>query len=173
EMFTLAFGTFARFGPLAAIPQRPGIRVRMPAAGLLTEAPATFSMVALVVALLATVTFDGLLETPLWARVDVAVLDWASEPSFGPVPLLREDQMVRLVRSVALVGCILVFLAAYAGVCRLTAAAAGARALRTGVVLRSFVLTLVPIAIAYHVAHYFSLFFLGGPYVIPCCPIRF
>src|SRR5262249_13929576 len=67
EMFTLVFGTFARFGPLAAIPQRPGIRVRMPAAGLLAEAPATFSMVALVVALLATVTFDGLLETPLWA----------------------------------------------------------------------------------------------------------
>src|SRR5262249_42623272 len=39
EMFTLALGTFARFGPLAAIRQRPGIRVRMPAAGLLTEAP--------------------------------------------------------------------------------------------------------------------------------------
>jgi len=148
------------------MPQRVGVRVRRPAAGLLTEQPATFSMVALVVALLATVTFDGLLETPLWARVDVAVLDWASEPSFGSVPLLREDQMVRLVRSVALVGCILLFLAAYAAVCRSTAAAAGEGA-GTGVVLRSFVLTLVPIAIAYHLAHYFSLFFLGGQYVIP------
>src|SRR5262249_59983091 len=131
------------------------------------EGAATLSMVALVVGLLATVTFDGLLETPLWARVDVAVLDWAAEPSFGPVPILREDQMVRLVRSVALVGCVLLFLAAYAVVCRLTEAAAGERVLRTGVVLRSFVLTLVPIAIAYHVAHYFSLFFLGGQYVIP------
>src|SRR5262245_23200350 len=164
EMFTLVFGTFARFGPLSAISQRPGIRVRMPAAGLVADKPSTFSMVALVVALLATVTFDGLLETPLWARVDLAVLDWASEP---PVPILREDQMVRLVRSVALVGCILLFLAAYAVVCRLTAAAAGEHAARTGVVLRSFVLTLVPIAIAYHVAHYFSLFFLGGQYAIP------
>jgi hypothetical protein len=83
------------------------------------------------------------------------------------VPILREDQMVRLVRSVALAGCILLFLAAYALVCRLTAAAAGEHAARTGVVLRSFVLTLVPIAIAYHVAHYFSLFFLGGQYLIP------
>jgi hypothetical protein len=167
EMFTLVFGTFARFGPLAATPQGPGIRVCMPAAGLLTDQPATFSMVALVVALLATVTFDGLLETPLWARVDLAVLNWASEPSFGPAPLLREDQMVRLVRSVALVGFVLLFLAAYVVVCRLTAAAAGERAARTGAVLRSFVLTLVPIAIAYHIAHYFSLFFLGGQYVIP------
>jgi hypothetical protein len=83
------------------------------------------------------------------------------------VPLLREDQMVRLVRSVALVGFVLLFLGAYAVVCRLTAAAAGERAAPTGGVLRSFVLTLVPIAIAYHIAHYFSLFFLGGQYVIP------
>src|SRR5262249_48037150 len=167
EMFTLVFGTFARFGPLARMPQRPGIRVRLPAAGLLADPPSTFSMVALVVALLATVTFDGLLETPLWARLDVAVLDWASEPAFGTGPIGREDQAVRLVRSVALVGWILLFLAAYAVVCRLTAAAAGEHAARTGVMLRSFVLTLVPIAIAYHVAHYFSLFFLGEQYLIP------
>src|SRR5262249_56204811 len=107
---------------VAAMAERPGIGVGMGAGGLRGEQPATFSMVALVAALLATVTFDGLLETPLWARVDVAVLDWASEPSFGPVPVLREDQMVRLVRSVALVGFVLLFLAVYAVVCRLTAA---------------------------------------------------
>src|SRR5262249_6984423 len=59
EMFTLVFGPFARFGPLAPMPQRPGIRVRLPVAGLLADPPSTFSMVALVVALLATVTFDG------------------------------------------------------------------------------------------------------------------
>lgn len=167
EVFTLVFGTFARFGPLVGLPQQPGIRLRMPAAGLLADQPSTFSMVALVVALLATVTFDGLLETPLWARVDLAVLGWASEPPLWAASILREDQAVRLVRSLALVGCLLLFLAVYAAVCRLTAAAAGGRALRTGVVLRSFVLTLVPIAIAYHVAHYFSLFFLGGQYFIP------
>lgn len=167
EVFTLVFGTFARFGPLARLPEQPGIRLRMPAAGLLADQPSTFSMVALVVALLATVTFDGVLETPLWAGVDLAVLDRASEPSFWAGSILREDQAVRLVRSLALVGCILLFLAVYAAACRLTTAAAGARALGTGVVLRSFVLTLVPIAIAYHVAHYFSLFFLGGQYFIP------
>jgi hypothetical protein len=167
EMFTLVFGTFARFGPLTSMPQRPGIRVRMPAAGLVAGQPSTFSMVAFVVALLATVTFDGLLETPLWARVDRAVLDWAAEPSFGTVPILREDQAVRLVRTVGLCGCVSLFLAAYAVVCRLTAAAASKRGARTDIVLRSFVLTLVPIAIAYHTAHYFSFFFLGGQYIIP------
>ena len=169
EVFTCVFGTFAQFGPLTAIPDRPGIRVRMPAAGLLEDPPSTISMVALVVALLATVTFDGVLETPLWARLDLAAMHWASEFSSRDVLILREDQAVRLVRSIGLVGCILVFLAVYVIVCWLTAAAARQH---TALVLRSFVLTLVPIAIAYHVAHYFALFFLGGQYLIPPYPIR-
>jgi hypothetical protein len=167
EVFTLVFVTFARFGPLSRIPRRPGICVRMPAAGLLADHPSTLSMVALVIALLATVTFDGLLETPVWARADLAVLDWASESSFWSALNLREDQAVRLVRTLALVGFILLFLAAFALVCRLTAAASGERTVETSIVLRRFVLTLVPIALAYHVAHYFSLFFIGGQYAIP------
>jgi hypothetical protein len=167
EVFTLVFGTFARFGPLAQASQNRGVRVRLPAAGLLEDHPRTFSMVALVIALLATVTFDGLLETPLWSRVDFAVLDWASEPWVEATLGLREDQAVRLVRTLALGGCVLVFLAAYALVCRLTAAVSVDRKVNTALVLRSFVLTLVPIALAYHVAHYFSLFFIGGQYVIP------
>ena len=32
-------------------------------------------MMLLVIALLATVTFDGILETPLWAYVDIAIID--------------------------------------------------------------------------------------------------
>jgi hypothetical protein len=165
EVFTPVFGTFARFGPLAPMADGSGsIRVRPPAVGLLEDPPTRISMVALVVALLATVTFDGLLETPLWAGVDLAVLYWAAEPSFLE---LREDQAVRLVRTGALLACVLVFFTAYAGVCALTAAAAGNRDVGFGRVLRSFVLTLVPIALAYHVAHYFSLFFIAGQYAIP------
>jgi hypothetical protein len=165
EVFTLVFGTFARFGPLSRIPH--GIRVRMPAAGLLADHPSTLSMVALVIALLATVTFDGFLETPVWARADLAVLDWASESSFWTALNLREDEAVRLIRSLALIGFVLLFLAAFALVCRLTTASSGERNVATGIVLRRFVLTLVPIALAYHVAHYFSLFFIGGQYAIP------
>lgn len=168
EVFTLVFGTFARFAPLARMPEGGGgIRVRPLAAGLLEDPPLTISMVALVIALLATVTFDGLLETPLWARIDFAVLDWASDASFWTVFNLREDQAVRLVRTSALLGCVLLFLAAYAVVSRLTVAVSGNPDVSTGLVIRSFVLTLVPIALAYHVAHYFSLLFIGGQYAIP------
>jgi hypothetical protein len=165
EIFTLVFGIFARFAPLAATRDgRPSVTARPPAVGLLEDRPLPSSMVALVIAVLASVTFDGFLETPLWARVDLAVWDWASESTAPP---LREDQAVRIVRSLALVACIALFLAAYAGVCRLSAALSGARDVTAAMVVRRFVLTLVPIALAYHVAHYFSLLLIGGQYAIP------
>jgi hypothetical protein len=168
ELFTLVFGIFARFGPLARVREgRAGIRVRPPAVGLLENHPVTISMVALVIALLATVTFDGFLETPLWARVDFAVLDWASDSSFWTALGLREDQAVRVVRTLALLGCVALFLGAYAGGCWVVAAASGDRDVSAGIVIRRFAFTLVPIALAYHLAHYFSLLFIGGQYAIP------
>src|SRR5258708_31284478 len=53
EAFALAFGVFARFAPLA---------VGKP------EEPASASMTAFVLFLLASVLFDGALATPAWAR---------------------------------------------------------------------------------------------------------
>ena len=170
EVFTLVFGTFARFAPFARKREgQTGICVRPPAAGLLEDCPMAISMVALVIALLATVTFDGFLETPLWAQVDLAVLDVASEADspFWIVLNLREDQAVQLVRTFALLGCILLFLAAYAFVCWGTAAVSGVHDISAGIMGRRFVLTLVPISLAYHVAHYFSYLFGGGQYAIP------
>jgi hypothetical protein len=165
EVFGLVFGIFARFAPLTRT--AGGIRARPPAVGLLEDHPLTISMVALVIALLATVTFDGFLETPIWARVDLAVLDWASVSSFWTALGLREDQAVRVVRTLALLGCVVLFLGAYAGVCWVTAAVSGDREVSAGNIIRRFVFTLVPIALAYHLAHYFSLLFIGGQYAIP------
>src|SRR6266540_2307718 len=168
EVFTLVFGTFARFGPLARTPDgRVGIRAQPSAVGLLEDHPSTISMVALVIAHFAIVTFDGFLETPLWARVDLAVLDWASDSSFWTALGLREDQAVQVVRTSALLGCVVLFLGAFAGVCWVTAAVSGDREVSAGIVIRRFVFTLVPIALAYHLAHYFSLLFIGGQYAIP------
>src|SRR5262249_1648786 len=39
--------------------------------------------------------------------------------------------------------------------------------LRASAVAREFVLTLVPIAVAYHLSHYFSLLLTAGQFVIP------
>ena len=169
EVFNLVFGIFARFAPMAKAREAPVVGLRLPGAGLLEDSPVAISMVALVIALLATVTFDGFLETPLWAQVDVATFEAASEFDSLSWTLLglREDQTLQLVRTFGLVGCISLFLIAYAAVCWLTAIASGDRKGSVGSIARQFVLTLVPIALAYHVAHYFSLLFISGQYAIP------
>jgi hypothetical protein len=168
EVFTLVFGILARFAPLAAVHNGHWrIRVQPPGMGLLTDHPLTMSMVALVVALLATVTFDGFLETPLWAAVDRAVLDGAYDWQIWSALRFREDQAVQAVRTFGLLGCVLLFVGVYAFVCWLAAMLAAEPGLNTGIIIRRFVLTLVPISVGYHVAHYFSLFFIGGQHVIP------
>jgi hypothetical protein len=166
EVFTLVFGIFARFAPLAC-PRTPegGLNVRLPASGLIDDRPLHPSMVALVIALLATVTFDGFLETPVWARVDAAILNAPYDSALWTV--LREDQALRLARSVALAAAIALFVAGYLAVCRCMSVLSADKTLTAAMLARRFVLTLVPISLAYHVAHYVSYLFVGGQYAIP------
>jgi hypothetical protein len=124
-------------------------------------------MAALVIALLATVTFDGLLETPLWARIDVAVLDAPADSLLWTVLDLREEQALRLVRTLGLPLLIALFAAAYFLICRWMAALAHEPFATTGFLFRRFVFTLVPISLAYHLAHYFSYLLISGQYAIP------
>jgi hypothetical protein len=165
EVFNLVFGVFSRFAPLVThCNGERAVEIRLPASGLLDDRPLHPSVIALALALLATVTFDGLLETPLWAQVDLAVLDAPADSFLWTGLGLREEQAIRLVRTVALPCFILLVAAAYLLVCWLMSLLSGssARALS-----RRFVLSLVPIALAYHVAHYFSYLLIGGQYAIP------
>ena len=167
EIFCKVFGLFARFAPVAwPSGSSHGVVLRLPGAGLMDERPLDWAQVALTIAVLATVTFDGLLETPLWARLDAAILDAPDDSFLWTVLGLREEQALRLARTVALPAIVLLFIAAYVAVCGSMAALARDK-VSTAIIARRFVLTLVPIAIAYHVAHYFSYLFVGGQYIIP------
>jgi hypothetical protein len=193
DTFSIVFGILARFAPLelrvandkalinsCAIPVCRGktkdcvngyhclIRaasdrwewnLRPPALGLLNDQRVTFSMMVLVIVLLATVTFDGLLETRLWTHV----LDRT---------LTGE---IRWVGSAALVLFSGGFLLIYLFFCALMRQFAKRyddsnrvnHPKNTLELASLFVLTLVPIAIAYHLAHYVSFLLITGQYVIP------
>ena len=192
DTFSIVFGIMARFAPLElrvandkalihscaspvcrgktqdcvngyhclirAAPDRWEWNLRPPALGLLNDQRVTFSMMVLVIVLLATVSFDGLLETRLWTHV----LDRT---------LTGE---IRSVGSVALVlfsgGFLLIYLF-FCALMRQFAKRYGDSSqvdqLKTTLELASlFVLTLVPIAIAYHLAHYVSFLLITGQYAI-------
>ena len=152
EVFSLVFATFSRFAPIAMSSDR--LVLRGFGTGLLEEPRVSTSMMAFVLLLLASVLYDGLIGTGEWALVESAVRERL--PYVGHMA----------VTTAGLVAFWLLFLGAYLGICAVTSLVAGGRP-APAEVARSFALTLVPIAIGYHVAHYLVFLLVQGQYIIP------
>jgi hypothetical protein len=148
EVFSVYFGVFARFAPIARS-GACGLILRPFAAGLLASERASASMVAFIMLVLSSVLYDGLLTTPEWAEV---------ERTLATLPPL-------IIRSVGLIAIWAIFLAAYFAASRVMCRVAGSNGSRR--IARNFAFTLVPIAIAYHLAHYLVYLLTQGQYIIP------
>jgi hypothetical protein len=123
-------------------------------------------MTAFVVLILSTVTLDGFMETPLWA----ALSGWiAVEPWFHPLLLALHKFGFDLSGALGTAMLVLFpvsFVLVYLGFSWLAKLASGSeRSLMEIVGL--FVFSLVPIAIAYHLAHYLSYLLVAGQQIIP------
>jgi len=163
EAFTLVFGLLARFAPTEVRESSSGGRVlnlRRYGVGLLPGEPVPASIVVLVLAMLAAVCFDGFMETPLWA----SILEYYAPPA----RILASDGGAARtwLQTAGVIGAPLLFVGVYLVFCRLVAWSGDARVPVTRVA-GLFVLTLVPIAIAYHLAHYLSFLAMAGQYLIP------
>jgi hypothetical protein len=134
--------------------------LRPPAAGLLDPQPASVSTAAFVIVMLATVTFDGVRETPLWAGL-------LTRLARDGEPLADAAWYAAGTAGLLLAPC--VFAAVIAAVCAAMArlVRADARPASAGELARLFVPTLLPIAFAYHLAHYLSYLLVAGQVVIP------
>jgi hypothetical protein len=141
EVFSVYFGFVARLAPLE-LRSDGEARLRAPAAGLLDPRGVSPSEAAFVIVMLAIVSFDGLRETPLW-NVDDA--RWTAAATAG------------------LLATPCAFALAIYAVCVLMGRPSGASA---GELVRLFVPTLLPIALAYHVAHYLTYLLVTGQVVI-------
>jgi len=164
EAFAAVYGLLARFAPLHGSGGK--LILRLPSVGLLCREPVTASGICFVLLLLTSVTFDGILETPMWA----AILTWISESQLlRPLLLFLRDggiDLIAAIKSVALLLLPLCFVVVFLLTSRLIAWAGGG-ATGIGAVAGSFVLSLVPIAIAYHLAHYLSYLLIAGQNIIP------
>lgn len=189
EAFSLAFGVLARFAPTEVRVVRPGAcetrsaegrdrdgecidcyecfaraeaaarewNLRPYAVGLLRPERASPSMMAFVVLMLSTITFDGFMSTPAWANLESRL--YALAPDLGA-------GRMTVVRTLGLVAFPLLFIGVYLLVSAAMRATGGGR-LATGALARSFVFTLVPIALGYHLAHYLSFLLIQGQLIIP------
>ncbi|MBM3679305.1 MAG: fenitrothion hydrolase [Actinobacteria bacterium] len=155
EGFAVLFGFFARMAPLAVDGGR--VRLRRPFTGLAGAEPMR-GTVAFVAITLGSVAFDGFSRTTTWQ-------DWTIEAQDDYV--VDNPGLAELIQTGMGLGAILAFAlivaAAYRAACFAAERATGARAS----LVPDFLLSLVPIAFVYEVAHYFSLFVLNGQYAIP------
>jgi len=163
EVFTLVFGLLARFAPTEVRESSSGgraLNLRPYGVGLLSREPVPASIVVLVLAMLAAVCFDGFMETPLWA----SILEYYAPPA--RIMTSGGDAAGTWMQTAGVLGIPLLFVGVYLVFCRLTAWSGDARVPVTRIA-GLFVLTLVPIAIAYHLAHYLSFLAMAGQYLIP------
>ena len=140
------YGCFAR-----AMPEHRELNLRPPAVGLLSSEGTSVARVAFIVFMLSSVTYDGLLATPVWVSLIFSLQSIAG--SFGALSSLFYG-------TLGLLAVPLLFFALYAGFVKLCQALGGG----TGFwkLAGSFAYSLVPIAFAYQAAHYFTLLLTDG-----------
>jgi hypothetical protein len=155
EAFALVFSTFARFAPTEARDGR--LLLRPFGRGLLEGGPVSASMMAFVLLLLASVLYDGLIGTGEWALLEGALRERLA--GLG-------ERGSLLIRSAGLLASWLLFLGAFTGISAIMSRVASGHP-STLEVAQRFALTLVPIAIGYHVAHYLVFLLVQGQYIVP------
>jgi hypothetical protein len=162
EVFAVYFGLLARLAPAEVRVDGRACewRLRPPAAGLLDAQPAPVSVAGFALVMLATVAFDGLRETPLWADF-LARLAPAGEP-VSDFAWYASGTAGLVLLPIALAAVLLGVGVAMAQLTR-----DDPRPGAAGELARLFVLTLLPIAFAYHLAHYLSYLLVAGQVVIP------
>ncbi len=157
---------FSLLGHVAPIAFRQReIRFRLPASGLVSR-PLSAAGTVFVVTLIAIVLFDGLSETPFWA----AVLEWITQ-SQALRPWLLELRglgvdLLKLIRTLGLAATVLLANLLYLGLAAAVWRAAGGEP-GLGRTFTVFGASLLPIMVAYHLAHYVSYLVLAGQLVIP------
>jgi hypothetical protein len=154
EAFTAYFGFLARMAPFAVRERedRKEVIVRPPLVGLAFRNPRPGS-IAFVAVMLGSVAFDGLSRT-LWWQDRRASLAAVSVDHFALTgTLLNVAGLVLAIAAVAL---------AYLGAVELSRRRSGAEGSHADLYLGS----LIPIAAAYAVSHYFSLLLVQGQFAI-------
>ncbi len=155
EGFAILFGYIARIAPLVS--RERLIRLRLPLTGLAGAEPIPGSVLFIAVAL-GSVGFDGYGRTTAWqnlvARVEGPYI--LNSPGTG-------ELLVTGLNLLGLVTAITIVLVAFLTAC----AVARSMVEAPRPLAPEFALSLVPIALVYAVAHYFSLFVIQGQYVVP------
>ncbi|MEM7466233.1 MAG: hypothetical protein AAF387_05050 [Pseudomonadota bacterium] len=159
EIFSVLFSVFSRFSPLKLTLATEGTAkayLRPPAIALVEHETSSAGLTLFIVMALASVTFDGWIETTLWQEfLFNASLHFGIDKGLGVVGFL--------INSAALLLFPTFFVAVFWLACRATMSLSKGRiTINAWQLMRRYATSLIPIAIAYHFAHYAILFLVDG-----------
>jgi len=173
EVFSVLFSLIGHFAPLQFQQGGKVFSLQPYGFGLLNRARAPIGLVFVIIILLAGLNFDGFMATESWNKIQPYVLGINSlNPTFQ---ILHKyfGNLETVLQTAGLLAFLFLFLMAYALVCAATKIVldwsdpSGRSQISLQTILEHFVITLLPIAIGYHVAHYLSYLLIAGQLAIP------
>jgi hypothetical protein len=138
-----------------APPEDRELDLRPWAVGLARPEPVTADRLAFIIFVLASVTYDGLLATPAWLWVQALAAPVVEAIGIWGIGGLY------LIQTIGLVVVPLLFVAVYLGFVKLAQVLSG-RIVSTWQLAAAYAYTLVPIALAYQAAHYYTYLLIQG-----------
>ena len=133
------------------------LRLRFPGKGLTKVQNISMATSIFVLLQLATVSFDGIVETPFWVTIQIH--------AFSTISLLGPN-VVSNMNTLGLILFPIIFIMIYYFFTWFIYIFSG-KSINTIYIFKKFVLSLVPIALAYHFAHYLGYILIQGQYIIP------
>lgn len=150
DTFGVAFSLISRIAPFERVDGRLGVRLPLSA---LSRIPDLAGIQGIALLLVGATTFDGFTQGPAWANASSWLTARGRDLGLAPTSASEVASTVGLAAAVAVVAAI--WFAGTAG----AAAALGSGRLETA---KRFAGVLVPIALAYTIAHYASLLLYQG-----------
>ena len=172
ELFAVFLRLIALMAPLHWQHDEDGrsrLRLRWPFAGLLEQRAEHPSLLLFILFMLSSTAFDGLRETVPWVRLFWTeafelLKPWVGEHPIRAYPLLRSLYLGW--QSLALLLSPFLYLALYLACVALARRLAGSRLPLRELALR-FAYSLLPIALVYHLTHYYTLLLTQGLKIVP------
>ena len=144
-------------------------------AGLLNSGPVTISTMVFVILVLSTVSFDGFADTPTWQLIFSSLLKFPIITNL--TEFLDLNNSITIISTIGIAATPIIFFLIYFFFCSIVSVIvrsadkghlpSDSKQLRTIDIACVFVFTLVPIAIAYHLAHFLSFLLIYGQQIIP------
>lgn len=159
EFFSVFLGQIARIAPVEI--KFGKIYLRPPFAGLLNKSAEHFSLLIFILFMLSSTAFDGFSSTIPWLRFSGRYLEVIIGAFLGENSLLT----FQAVKTIGLLLSPLVFLYIYFALIALTKAVTKSKSTISELSLK-FAFSLIPIALVYNIAHYYTLLLTEGQNII-------